>query len=525
MRIGKLRVFSLHFAFLCVISSTLSAQTGTGAAWKHFFDQPVDWFFRTSSEFLIVRSANSLSAIAPSRGNLLWSVPDLQYEGSETRGRNVLEIPGFSILLVNRAKLPNQPGLHLLGLDLQTGKILWQIAALDDLVELRRMESDRRVLLITHKTDKLRKGAEIALHAANYYVAGPYSFRPIFTKLDPATGHIDWSSEFPSTITPRSLDFIFRDSLLCFDAYSDLDNFRVGCVDAANGQQIWNAKKNTHSSYTAPPLMQIEKGILLLPSNCVTAYELKSGKTLWTTRNLGKLYDLIVAQHVAVTVGSHGVTAFDSSTGHELWKLKTSGPVFNAAYWPAQSALAFLDNRDLTIVRIHDGSVLRKTAHHFGPNPEVILTLGDHFALVLGRMNSVQYDLRSGEYVTSLPKADMAFPAKDFAVRTADFRNPLFVGPRRGTLPNEFCRQPEPDLIAANPTDSALNRCGDPGSFNFVFAAKGSGNSWKFWYFNSRTNQFMQFSGTGQQPDASLSLNRAYFAQRNQLTSSAMNSD
>src|SRR5579884_112536 len=520
---GNLRAFILCAWFSWIMPSVLFAQGAAGTVWKRAFDHPVDWFLRTSNEFLIVRSGNSLSALEPSEGGVIWSIPDLEYEGSDTQGQNLLEVPDRSILLVNRVKLAKQPGLFLMGVDIQTGKILWQRTALDDFIEVRPTEANGSVLLITRKTDKLRKSARIAFHAMNYYVAGPYAFWPVFTKFDPATGQIDWSTQFPSTMTPMAVDFVFQDSVLCLNEYSELDHFRVACIDTQDGHQIWSRTTNTSSSYWVPPPI-IYKGIVLQPSNCITAFDLKTGRLLWRSRSLGKVYDLVLEQGVALTAGEHGTAAFDPHTGQERWKLRTEGRVLNVAYWPEQAAIAFMDKRDLIVVRIEDGTVLRRTAHRFGANPRVILPVGEHFVVVLGEMNSVQYDLRTGEYVTSLPKADMAFPVSDFAIRSGDFRRPLLVGPRRIVHGEEFCRPSEKSTGASNPAQARNGSCrGDSQNQEFVFAAKGPSDSWVFWYFDLDRREFDKVKGNGLHPDASLKLKRIYLVRQNELASAPLN--
>src|SRR5271154_1928937 len=112
--------------------------------WQQTFPDSVRWYLRTSLGILLVRSGKALIALDGVDGKQLWSFPEIEINGwlgtsrLAARGNNLIEIPGYSILLINRAKLngsKDETG-ELLAVDLWTGEVLWKQPALEDLATL-----------------------------------------------------------------------------------------------------------------------------------------------------------------------------------------------------------------------------------------------------------------------------------------------------------------------------------------------------------------------------------------------------
>jgi len=202
----------LALAVLGFIACPCRAQApALSPAWDRQLPQSIEWYVRTSEGVLIVRAGETLSAIDGLDGKLLWSLPYIEIGGAyapkkellakmaggSTRGRNLLEVPGLSILLINRAKLSKQddPG-HLLGVDLWSGKILWQQPELDNLFQLIPFYEHGRVLLVTSNATEAETIASYQTGVGcNFDPCNgglTYFFRPHMTLLDPLTGHADW---------------------------------------------------------------------------------------------------------------------------------------------------------------------------------------------------------------------------------------------------------------------------------------------------------------------------------------------
>ncbi|MEE8256425.1 MAG: hypothetical protein V3R60_00920, partial [Acidobacteriota bacterium] len=98
-------------------------------AWEKQLPKSIDWYVRTSTGVLLIRSGNMLHAVDGKDGRELWSMKGLDLGGPKQRGKNIAEIPGTPILLLkHRSSKPQIKGSlgSLLAVDLWKGTILWQ---------------------------------------------------------------------------------------------------------------------------------------------------------------------------------------------------------------------------------------------------------------------------------------------------------------------------------------------------------------------------------------------------------------
>lgn len=205
-------------------------------------------------------------------GRQLWSIPNVEIAGGDVRAKNLLEIPGFFIVLVNRAMLPGQERGHLLAIDLWSGAIQWQQSEIDDLLQIVPLYNSGRALLITTKTDQPFKALTIVQHASVYYYGGPYPFRPQMILLDPRTGHTDWTAEYPRVFVPRFLDFREWYGQVYLHEYVDLGGFVLGRVDIRNGERLWQFTRDELVSYGVPPALQFADDRMIFAAKDVSAF-------------------------------------------------------------------------------------------------------------------------------------------------------------------------------------------------------------------------------------------------------------
>jgi hypothetical protein len=159
MRQGKFGSLTLLFALLALQIRPAAAQSPPLAtAWEKSFPHSIDWYIRTSAGILLVRCGKSLAALDGQDGRQLWSLPEIEIGGGgiglNDRGKNLLEVPGLPVLLINRAKLPGREDGQLLGVKLSSGEIQWQQPELDDFLSLVPLYDSGRVLMVSKKVNK-----------------------------------------------------------------------------------------------------------------------------------------------------------------------------------------------------------------------------------------------------------------------------------------------------------------------------------------------------------------------------------
>jgi hypothetical protein len=237
----------IHFflALLVVGSAAIPARAqteGSATVWEKHFPHAINWCRRTSGGILIVYSGKTLTAINGPDGKQLWSFPYIELGGSDSGWTSPNEVPGFPILLINRAKLSRDDSEHLLGVDLMSGAIQWKQDALNDPFQLFLIYKSDRVLLITNKGRILNK--------------------PVLTLLDTRTGHADWTTEYSNKFSSRGIGFSeWNDHAYLFNRFPPLTfYFSLGRVDLGNGKPLWEFTKHT--------FQQVAE-IMIVPENTI----------------------------------------------------------------------------------------------------------------------------------------------------------------------------------------------------------------------------------------------------------------
>lgn len=416
------RTLALFVVLACLgfSASACRAQSpNVPVAWEKQLPRSIDWYVRTSEGILLVRAGETLSAIDGVDGRQLWSLPYIEIERGG-RGKNMLEAPGLSILLINRAKLSAQDASsYLLGVDLWSGKILWQQPSIDDLFELVPFYARDRVLLVTMKARLDKKtqavilgaeGAGCAFGACFLYV--PNGFRPEMTFLDPRTGRADWTAEYPRYFS----DYInFQE--LDGQIYLDEPLVLVAHVDTSTGHKTWEFRKE----YQLPPSvvpteLELAGGRVIYAAKDMFAFDPASEEPVWADRHLGTIHGFVVAENLILSTGTDGAYAINSGDGTLRWKVRTSGPATNPLFYKKENALAFCDSKNLVLVNAATGRVLRRTPHHLASDPEFIRPVGTDFVLVFGDQLASLMALSSGERLDTLSKPEREFRSVTFLV-------------------------------------------------------------------------------------------------------------
>jgi outer membrane protein assembly factor BamB len=535
---GRAKILPLTFLFslLVLLVCPVSAQTPPPApAWQKSFPHSIDWYVRTSAGVLLVRAGRSLTALDDQDGRQLWSFPEIEIGARgilpNERGKNLLEVPGLPILLLNRAKLPGKEGGQLLGINLWSGEIQWQQPELDDFLNLVPLYDSGRVLLLTKRIDKKLKTAILisrlstpflwAASLPSFYWSGPYPFRPELVMLDPLTGKIDWTQEYPHTLAPGFLDFQQFKGQLYLHEFSVNGNFLLGAIDLRTGRRLWEFKDDSIlGADTLSPLLFVS-GRVVLPAKKFVALDPSSNHPVWTIRKLGRISGILVDGDSILAVSGHRAFAIDAATGAVRWKMSAKSDLTNPVLLPEENAVIFCNKIDLLVIDISSGKVLRQAKTGLDENPITLRRVGKEFLLATREYASSLFHV-SGERISDGPVIETVFPALSFAV-SQPFPS---IGTRevhedfRDQLDANWTRLSEMSAgQSAQPLLDRLHPYLKPGAWApeiYLSKAEQSGK-WRFWRIDPTTGNRLQLEVRGSMPDANAIAGIVYVTQSDTL--------
>ena len=130
--------------------------------WKKDFPKSVSWYVRTSPGILIVKSGKSLTAVDGKDGRQLWELSDVRISGMAfaevpgalERGRNLLEVQGMGVLLLNGVKLPSNSDRRFVALNLMTGEQLWDGPLVDEMMTLVPLYETGEIVVVSRRIQK-----------------------------------------------------------------------------------------------------------------------------------------------------------------------------------------------------------------------------------------------------------------------------------------------------------------------------------------------------------------------------------
>ena len=400
------------FGFCC---SLTAAQPESPAVWEKQFPGSIDWYMGTLPDVLLVRADNTLFAIDGKDGRELWSMKGLKVGAGR---RNILEIPGTPILLLNRARLPGlNTGGELLAVDLWTGKLLWRQPQTDDFLELIPFYESERVLLISSKTDKpLTVANWVAVTLLTLGRVEPGRFRKLKFQLQDMFGsEVEWVSEYASFFgrgsSVDSVQFYEFDGQLYVREEKESGPLAVGRVDLRTGQRAWKFGKG-YSFRRSGGLAQMfadgkpfdgadnplfVDGKILITGKHVFALDPLVGKPVWTAKNLGAVSGLIEKQGVVFGAGKRGAFALDASSGALRWRVESKGYATNPILFDEGNVLVFCDKSRLVVVDTDSGKILRESPLQHIQEPRFIRKIGRNFLLAVAKKKFALYDVTSGE--------------------------------------------------------------------------------------------------------------------------------
>jgi len=405
---GALHLLALFF-FLCFFAHAACPQS-LHFRWKKDFRKDVSWYVRTSPGILLVQAGNSLTAIDGLNGKQLWELPEVKSNTHTStdleireRGRNMLEVPGMGVLLLNRVKLPGDSDWRLIALNLMTGKRLWDQPQSDDLLMVMPLRGTQDVLVVSRHLDRTKYAAEMAVWTAGRmaaemspfllveyagdvapYIAGsPYPFHLEFQRVNPVSGKTAWSAESPGPFRPgpatQALQVIGDQLLLNFGSRA------FGFLNLANGKSV-KEHAPEHFDFDNLPLLDALESPddqFIYAAKQVEAIDLASMQLRWQIDKLGKITGISDFGGLIVAIGHENVAAVDAKTGAERWRKKTHSPTTSLIWEKASDSILYADQQGLHSVDRSTGKSLMDTRleGEFTPHyvrlasPDVIITV------------------------------------------------------------------------------------------------------------------------------------------------------
>jgi outer membrane protein assembly factor BamB len=490
----------LALATICAAAFPVFAQAPDFATvWEKHFTEPIVWSSRTSGGILIVRTAKTLTAVDRD-GKQLWTIPDIDIgkgpEADVVAGyiqQHVYEVPGIPILLLDRAKLSNDDSEHLLGVNLATGTVAWQLPALNDPLQVFPLYKSNRVLLVANKARVLNQ--------------------PLLILLDPLTGHEDWSTEATHFLFPglvqlsewNGQDYLYTDFQLVPSA--------LARIDLSNGKGLWEFREKNYQQpprdgtlLVSLPAPVFAGGLVVYAAKNLFGLDPATGKTIWTAGNLGKIKGMQVIDGLVVGAGDKGAFAVDGSSGAVKWKLPIDGRATDSFYSKEKNALVYCDNSDLVMVDASTGAIIRRTPHHLGEDVRFAGPIGKKLFFVEGDEKAVFVNLETGETVESLPRQDfgrvstsflLSQPPFDFIEKLKDDRRNALANNGQGEITDPELLRLESSL--AVPVE-LVGKAATPGVIDY-------------WLLNGDTGAVKKFSLEGGSPIVDPSFARIYLVE------------
>jgi len=521
---------ALLFVAAMPISVRAEAQQLT-PKWQQTFPDSIHWYLRTSLGILLVRSGKALIALDGGDGKQLWSFPDIEINGRlgtswlAQRGNNLFEIPGYSILLINRARLNGSKDEigELLAVDLWTGEVLWKQPALEDLAALVPLYDSGKILLVTRKL-----ATERAVFESLPYVqpavflsladAGP-PFRPQMYLIDISTGRMDWKNEYPRALGPLFFDVREIYGRLFLHEANGKGSTILGSVDLQTGNRSWESSGSPNFSLATMPALQAVNDHVIMGSNGVAAFDPVSGSPAWNATNIGHVAGLITDGDTVLGSGSKGAFALDPKTGGIRWRTRGWGPVTDPVLYKESHILAFCDFTDMIVLDASSGKILRKVPLDLKEKPEWVSRIGKKYLLVFTLEDTGVYDVEAGKKIAFEAETRGTFPGAAFLMRQqyvpsvgapappADIRRDL-----QQAWPSilERAKKSENGQKTLERLQLFLDSAADgPDSSDSTVYASDVGN-WRLWRVNPQTGQTEAIELKGSQPDANMLFGLAY---------------
>jgi outer membrane protein assembly factor BamB len=521
--IPLLRFHSLVWLCVFCLSAGSALSESLEQRWRTELPKEISWYVRTSPGILLVKAGKSLTAVDATDGRQLWVLPDLGLNGlaemGEVRGKNLLEIPGMGVLLLNRVKLAGDSEGRLIALNLMTGERLWDHPQVDELMSAIPLQGSRDVALVSVRVERKTLVRNLILTAGEGPPALIYPFRLEFQRMDPITGKTQWNAEYPRTFYPGRISVAASADHL-FINYS---NGIVGSIDLATGKQMWEEGSKTTGSNSPPLSLEMANGRLIYGVKSVRAVDPGTNQVGWEIDKLGKITGISLCDGVAVAVGDNNVAAVDAGSGTELWRKKTYGHGTNILWEKHSDAIAYVDGKGLHTVERRTGKSLLD-ARLQGEYHPIFIRLASHEVMVtIARDEVSAYNLQTGKKLFTGAKMVGFYPAYTFLNHWPMPDDGAELVPRGQKTPDTNA-----DIVGEGSllTGAALRRVEGYRTAVEVsldaYETEDDAGVRTIWWIDAETNRRVEIDVTDAQHDVSRQLGMIFAVNKNQIWGAAI---
>lgn len=473
--------------------------------WQKDFQKEVSWCVRTSPGILLVRSGKSLSALDAIDGRELWAFPELELDAF---GGTPQEVPGYGILLLNRAKLPGDSQGKLIALNELTGERVWDRSPLEILLAVVPLAGNSDAVLVSTRLQKKALAAEAAAGAAaaHYLPMLPlalneYPFHLQFQRVNLLTGAIAWSQEYPHLMKPALFSF----AAMGGEFVLSVGNSFLATFSLNDGSNVRVEGSLPLISTAAPGPLLFANGNLVFTLKKLQAISAENNAAAWEITGMGKISGLLLANGVVAALGDSHIAAVDPDSGKELWRRETHGHTTNLLWDNRADRLVYVDAKGLHSIERASGKPLLDTPLHSDGHPELISFAGSSTVVAIGPLEVSAYELRTGKKLFSAGKPAAFFSSTAYFVgwghpASGEAFNPWSIISSGPVSP------PKGSLLTPPYLARVAGFAGSPAGATDAYETASDTGFKKAWWLDPASGQKQEVAIAGDQHDVSLAL-------------------
>lgn len=520
MRRPFLCLLLTFFAVSFLDNNRLQAQS-LEFRWQQSFPKSVSWYVRTSPGILLVHSGNSLIALEGLDGHELWSIPEIHFplapyprDNPISVWRNLVEVPGKGVLLLNNVRLNGEKDAHLIGVNLATGEKLWQQPPLEHLLgSALPIPGTSEALLVAYHFDRLLAAGQAAA-SGGYLNLGPFRF--VLQRMDLATGKVRWNAEYPYVFNWGANNIqIFGNA-----AILNYSNSVVGAVDLSNGKPSWKDGLSLFggSPRDLPPVYS--QGHVIYALKELLAVDPVDDKAAWVVDDLGKITGIIAHNQSLYALGSRSLASLDPKTGNSLWRKSTRPDSTNLLFDSATNSLIFADYKSLTRVDAATGkSLLDVRLRDACEDPKYIRPAGSEAVVAFGKDTVCVFSLSNGKLLYTGAKPIGFFRSYSFVnifALTPSEPELIYRAPQVATI-EAWNAAKQGSFLPASYLDRLKDfPQADDGSADAYELSAGPGSA-SIWWIDPQTQQLVVIHPTGKDHDVARFLGLVFAVSGNNL--------
>ncbi|HKM84489.1 MAG TPA: PQQ-binding-like beta-propeller repeat protein [Candidatus Acidoferrum sp.] len=527
----RLHLLTLFF-FLCFFANPATSQS-LQLRWTKEFPKEVSWYVRTSPGILVVKAGKSITALDGANGQQLWALPEVKWSGFLSsdiadefpRGKNMIEVPGLGVLLLNRVMLPGDSEGRLIALNLMTGERLWDQPEADDLLTAVPLYGTREIVLVSRRLQRkayakrvtvlavaaAAAGAVTALlgaEAMTFILRSPYPFRFVFQRLDAVSGKAQWNTEYPHTFNPGSQSL----SVIGEQMFINFNNGVFGVVDLKNGNRSWEGRVSGFD-INSLPLPGLRPGDRLIYGwKNVEAIDPATRQLSWEIGKLGIITGISECGELVVAIGHKSVAAVDAKTGAERWRKKAYSHTTNILWDKQSDAILYADEKGLHSVDRTTGKSLLDARLDGEFSPYYIRPASPEAVVTIATDQVSAYNFKTGKKLFTAGKFSSFFRSYAFQDHWPVPDDGQELIPRTLNTPGKgaWNSSHEGTLLSANALKRLEGYATENAGLLDAYETQSETGESQVWWIDADTNRQILFRPTGKHHDVSRPMSMVF---------------